>query len=60
LAVAGEILSARLNTVHNLHFYQNLMCAMREALKADRFAEFVRQFLQPQTFTEGEERVWPI
>ncbi len=45
LAVAGEMLSARLNTIHNLYFYQSLMRNMREALAADRFAEFVRPFL---------------
>ncbi len=38
LAVAGEILSARLNTLHNLYFYQHLMRSMREALATGRFA----------------------
>lgn len=47
LAVAGEILSARLNTLHNLYFYQRWMRAMRDALAADRFAEFAQPFLQP-------------
>ncbi len=46
LAVAGEILSARLNTVHNLYFYQRLMRTMREALAASRFAAFARPFLK--------------
>jgi queuine tRNA-ribosyltransferase len=46
LAVAGEILSARLNTLHNLYFYQRLMRTMREALAAGRFAEFARPFLE--------------
>ena len=46
LAIAGEILSARLNTVHNLYFYQRLMRTMREALAAGRFAEFARPFLE--------------
>jgi queuine tRNA-ribosyltransferase len=39
LASAGEILSARLNTLHNLYFYQYLMRAMRQALAADRFMD---------------------
>ena len=47
LAVAGEILSARLNTIHNLYFYQSLMRTMREALAAGRFADFARPFLEP-------------
>ncbi len=58
LAVAGEILSAHLNTVHNLHFYQYLMRSMREALASGCFAEFARPFLAPSAQTEGEERVW--
>ncbi len=48
LAVAGEILSARLNTLHNLYFYQRLMRTMREALAAGRFAEFAQPFLEAQ------------
>jgi queuine tRNA-ribosyltransferase len=59
LAVAGEILSARLNTLHNLHFYQNLMRMMREALTAGCFPEFACGFFQSQV-EEGEARVWPI
>ncbi len=41
---AGEILGARLNTIHNLHYYLNLMREMREALDADAFPAFVRRF----------------
>ncbi len=44
LFVAGEMLSARLNTIHNLHFYLNLMRQMREAIRADRFAEWAENF----------------
>ncbi|SKA72623.1 queuine tRNA-ribosyltransferase [Thiothrix eikelboomii] len=40
----GEILGARLNTIHNLYYYQELMQGIRSALEADRFAEFVREF----------------
>ncbi len=40
----NEILGARLNTIHNLHYYQVLMREMREALDADRFPAFVKQF----------------
>jgi len=36
----GEILGARLNTIHNLHYYQSLMAAMRTAIEAGKFAEF--------------------
>lgn len=60
LAVAGEILSARLNTLHNLYFYQRLMRAMRESLAANRFAEFARPFLEPRETEKGEEGIWQI
>ena len=41
---AGEILGARLNTIHNLHYYLQLMREMRAAIDADRFQDFVVQF----------------
>jgi queuine tRNA-ribosyltransferase len=40
-----EILGARLNTVHNLFFYLDLMRRMREALDAGEFATFARREL---------------
>ena len=40
----GEILGARLNTIHNLHYYLELMQDMRNAIDAHRFAEFRVQF----------------
>jgi queuine tRNA-ribosyltransferase len=39
-----EILGARLNTIHNLHYYQTLMHEMREAIEAGSFADFVVRF----------------
>ncbi len=39
-----EILGARLNTIHNLHYYQQLMQGMRSAIEEDRFADFVSDF----------------
>jgi queuine tRNA-ribosyltransferase len=60
LAMAGEILSARLNTLHNLYFYQQLMRSMRQALAGDQFAAFAQPFLEPRVAEkEGEARVWP-
>jgi queuine tRNA-ribosyltransferase len=35
----GEILGARLNTIHNLFYYQTLMAELRAAIEAGRFAE---------------------
>ncbi|MCP3662024.1 MAG: tRNA guanosine(34) transglycosylase Tgt [Gammaproteobacteria bacterium] len=40
----NEILGARLNTIHNLHYYQKLMRDIREAIEAGRFASFVDDF----------------
>jgi queuine tRNA-ribosyltransferase len=37
LFVAGEILSAQLNSLHNLYFYHRLMERCREAIRAGRF-----------------------
>ena len=36
----NEILGARLNTYHNLHYYQQLMRGLREAIAAGRLPEF--------------------
>ena len=44
LARCNEILGARLNTIHNLHYYQSLMRRIRESVQAGRFAEFRRRF----------------
>jgi queuine tRNA-ribosyltransferase len=40
----GEITGARLNTLHNLHFYLNLMAEMRTAIENDRFEAWRAQF----------------
>lgn len=42
----GEILGARLNTIHNLHYYQDLMADMRAAIEADRFEDFRVEFAE--------------
>ncbi|WP_442782758.1 tRNA guanosine(34) transglycosylase Tgt [Collimonas fungivorans] len=40
----GEILGARLNTIHNLHYYLDLMKNIRAALDVGQFSVFVTQF----------------
>ncbi len=40
----NEILGARLNTIHNLHFYLELMRRIRQALEEGDFARFAREF----------------
>ena len=39
LQKANEILGARLNTIHNLHYYLQLMKELREAIEAGRLGE---------------------
>lgn len=39
-----EILGARLNTIHNLHYYQQLMREIRAAIEEDRFDDYVKDF----------------
>ena len=39
----GEILGSRLNTIHNLHYYQVLMAGMRSAIEAGEFDAFKRE-----------------
>ncbi|MCX7256026.1 MAG: tRNA guanosine(34) transglycosylase Tgt, partial [Polaromonas sp.] len=40
----GEMLGPMLSSIHNLHYYLNLMQEVRDALDAGRFGAFVLQF----------------
>ena len=40
----GEILGARLNTIHNLHYYQELMSGIRAAIADGQFEAFASGF----------------
>ncbi len=40
----NEMLGAQLNTIHNLHYYQDLMAAMRQALSENSFDAFLADF----------------
>ena len=42
----NEILGARLNTIHNLHFYLDLMRRARAAIEAGRFSELLQELLR--------------
>ncbi len=44
LIKSGEMLGAMLMTEHNLHFYQALMAALRDAITGDRLAAFAEGF----------------
>ena len=41
---SNEMLGGRLNTIHNLHFYQRVMKDMRNALDAGTFEQYVTEF----------------
>ena len=45
LQKANEILGAHLNTLHNLHYYQELMRELRDAIEAGRLAEVAARIL---------------
>jgi len=44
----NEMLGARLNTLHNLHYYQELMRTLRAAIEGARLADFLVDFQQAQ------------
>jgi queuine tRNA-ribosyltransferase len=44
LYMSGEILASRLNTIHNLYFYHDLMKKIRDSIEQGRFAEFKKDF----------------
>lgn len=46
LQKVNEILGARLNTIHNLHYYLHLMQEIRDALDADRFEQWKQEFYE--------------
>ena len=46
LQKVNEILGARLNTIHNLHYYLNLMKEIREALDQGNFKAWCKKFAE--------------
>ncbi len=53
LFVSNEVLSAILASIHNVHFYLNLMVEIRLAIEEGRFSGYKRDFLA--TYMEGEK-----
>jgi len=49
----NEILGARLNSIHNLHYYQELMRDIRAAIEAGRYSEFQAAFRHARQLGEG-------
>jgi queuine tRNA-ribosyltransferase len=46
LFVSGEILGSRLNTIHNVTYYQGLMRRMRRAIVRSRWSQFREAYLE--------------
>jgi queuine tRNA-ribosyltransferase len=60
LYVSGEILGLRLNTIHNLHYYLDLMRQARQAIECGSFRAWKDQTLArmrvaPTTSQHGQE-----
>ncbi len=53
LQKANEILGARLNTLHNLHYYQDLMRALRNAIATGDLAQIARNLIQARGLEQG-------
>ncbi|NJD05806.1 MAG: tRNA guanosine(34) transglycosylase Tgt [Methylococcaceae bacterium] len=49
----GEILGARLNTIHNLYYYQELMAELRQAIGEGRLAAYAAEFRRLRSKSEG-------
>jgi queuine tRNA-ribosyltransferase len=50
----NEILGARLNTIHNLFYYQQLMREIRLAIEQDAFPAFVVRFAADRARGDGD------
>jgi queuine tRNA-ribosyltransferase len=48
-----EILGARLNTIHNLHFYLNLMRALRDAIRTGTLSAWAGSYLAGRRGTDA-------
>ena len=42
----NEILGARLNTIHNLRYYQRVMQGLRDAIAENELEKFVQEFYE--------------
>ncbi len=54
LYLANEILSSRLNTIHNIYYYVELMKEIRKAIQEGRSAEFYQTQISQRNELQGE------
>ncbi len=52
----NEILGARLNTMHNLFYYQTLMRELRQAIESGRLAQYAARFLEQRLARRHESQ----
>jgi queuine tRNA-ribosyltransferase len=52
---AKEILSSRLNTIHNLFYYLSLIKEMRTAIREERFSHFYQKFYELRNIQGSEQ-----
>jgi len=50
-----EILGSRLNTLHNLYYYQSLMAGLRESIAGNYLDKFIRDF-----YSKREKNILPV
>jgi queuine tRNA-ribosyltransferase len=55
LQKVNEILGAQLNSIHNIHYYLNLMSEIRISLENDNFQGFVKNFEQNRRIGPQDE-----
>lgn len=55
LFIARELLAYRLNTIHNLHFYLDLMRQIRESIASETFDTFMRSFMADRNHETGKQ-----
>ena len=56
LSRLNEILSSRLNTIHNLHYFLSLVASMREAIVNGALEDWVAEFYAAQSMPPREPR----
>jgi queuine tRNA-ribosyltransferase len=57
LFMAREILSYRLNTIHNLAYYSRMMADIRAAIREERLTEYRKTFYELQEHESGRKEV---
>jgi queuine tRNA-ribosyltransferase len=60
LYLANEILSSRLNTIHNLFYYMNFMKRIQEAIRENRLLEFCKAHAPNSEDPVNELRTHPL